>query len=112
MTNPLLTAEEQAQIDALRGVGFPMLKQRWIDRVDWTKWFIRAALILNSIALLYLATLYCIQVTYIGFIANISSLGLLLMGWYFFRCILTASDDDGINVLLLSAAMYALTTIY
>ena len=112
MTNPLLNPEEQAQIDTLRGVGFQPLKQRWIDRVDWTKWFIRAALILNSIALLYLATLYVIQVMYIGFIATVSSLGLFLMGWYFFRCILTASDDDSLNVLLLSAAMYALTTIY
>ena len=80
--------------------------------IDWQKWFIRAALILNGIALLYLGTLYYVQVTRFGVFGTIGSLGLLLMGWYYLRCIYTASDDDSGNILLLSASMYVLTTVF
>ena len=74
MSNPLLTASEQAHINAVRSYHHTSLDSTvsttlsaLVDRVDWNKLFLRAAIAFNAVGLLYVSSIYRLRFNNIPF---------------------------------------------
>lgn len=116
MSNPLLTASEQAHINAVRSYHHPSLDSTvsttlsaLLDRVDWNKLFIRAAIALNAAGFLYVLSTFLFYAHYFGFSA-LAFLGQLLIGLFFMATVL--STEDGLRIMMASIGMYILANSF
>jgi hypothetical protein len=115
MSNPLLTASEQAHINAVRSYHRGGLDSTvstlsaLVDRVDWNKLFIRAAIALNAVGFLYVLSTFLFYAHYFGFSA-LAFLGQLMIGVFFLMTVW--STTDGLRVMIASIGMYILANSF
>lgn len=125
MSNPLLNASEQAHIDAARSIQHspgdyytPIPAQTgnalealtaFLERVDWNKVFIRAAIAMNAAGLLYVSSNFLIYARYFGF-SSLAFVGQLLIGLFFLMTVW--STTDGLRIMIASIGMYILANSF
>ncbi len=115
MSNPLLSPTENAALAALRSNGAASLSH-WktetnalLDRVDWNKAFIRVAIGMNAVGILYVGYIYSAYIAYFGYSA-IAFIGQLLIGVFFMACVV--SNTSGLHVMLASIGMFVLANSF
>ena len=115
MSNPLLSASEQAHINAVRSYHHPSLDSTvstlsaLVDRVDWNKLFIRAAIALNAVGFLYVLSTFLFYAHYFG-VSALAFLGQLMIGLFFLMTVW--STTDGLRVMMASIGMYILANSF
>ena len=115
MSNPLLSASEQAHINAVRSYHHTSLDSTvstlsaLVDRVDWNKLFLRAAIALNAVGFLYVLSTFLFYAHYFGFSA-LAFLGQLMIGVFFLMTVW--STTDGLRVMMASIGMYILANSF
>ena len=107
MTNPLLSSSENAALAALRSNGAAALAL--LDRVDFNKLFIRVAIAMNAVGVLYVGYLYSLYVAYFGYSA-LAFIGQFLIGIFFMNVVV--SNPDGLQVMLASVGMFILANSF
>ena len=80
-----------------------------LDRVDWNKAFIRVAIALNGVGLLYVGYVYSIYAAYFGYSA-LAFIGQFLIGIFFLNVVV--SNTDGLQVMLASVGMFILANSF
>jgi hypothetical protein len=80
-----------------------------LDRVDWNKAFIRVAIALNAVGMLYVGYVYGIYAAYFG-VSALAFAGQFLIGLFFMACV--ASSTDGLQVMLASVGMFILANSF
>lgn len=115
MSNPLLTASEQAHINAVRSHHRGGLDSTvstlsaLVDRVDWNKLFLRAAIALNAAGFLYVLSTFLFYAHYFG-VSALAFLGQLMIGVFFLMTVW--STTDGLRVMMASIGMYILANSF
>lgn len=112
MSNPLLSASEQAHINAVRSYqqgSMANTVSTLLDRVDWNKLFIRAAIALNTAGFLYVSSTFLFYAHYFGF-SSLAFLGQLLIGLFFLMTVW--STTDGLRIMMASIGMYILANSF
>jgi hypothetical protein len=115
MSNPLLSPAENAALTALRSNGAALLDSTvssanaLLDRVDWNKAFIRVAIVLNAVGVLYVGYVYSIYAAYFG-VSALAFIGQFLIGLFFMACVV--SSTDGLQVMLASIGMFILANSF
>ena len=115
MSNPLLSPAENAELAALRSNHTSALDSTvssvtaLLDRVDWNKAFIRVAIALNAVGVLYVGYLYSLYVAYFGYSA-LAFIGQFLIGLFFLNVVV--SNTDGLQVMLASVGMFILANSF
>ena len=115
MSNPLLSPSENAALAALRSNGAASLSH-WktetnalLDRVDWNKAFIRVAIGMNAVGILYVGYIYSAYIAYFGYSA-LAFIGQFLIGLFFLNVVV--SNTDGLQVMLASVGMFILANSF
>ena len=80
-----------------------------LDRVDWNKAFIRVAIVLNAVGILYVGYVYSIYAAYFGYSA-LAFIGQFLIGIFFMNVVV--SNPDGLQVMLASVGMFILANSF
>ena len=80
-----------------------------LDRVDWDKAFIRVAITLNAVGILYVGYVYSIYAAYFGYSA-LAFIGQFLIGIFFMNVVV--SNPDGLQVMLASVGMFILANSF
>ncbi|OQW99207.1 MAG: hypothetical protein BWK73_50845 [Thiothrix lacustris] len=80
-----------------------------LDRVDWNKAFIRVAIAMNAVGVLYVGYVYSIYAAYFG-VSALAFIGQFLIGLFFLNVVV--SNTDGLQVMLASVGMFILANSF